>query len=325
MTPNRSSIGRRRVLSGVAVALGGVAGCAGGGRTSGGGGGGGGSATDGGRADGDGDRSGPVSMLAAGSLNNALENGLRPSVDATVQVEAHGSAEVARLVAEGQKDPDIVCVADVALFDGPLDPDWFAEFATNSVVVAYDPDSEGGQRVADAGTGGWYRPLLDGDVSLGRTDPDLDPLGYRTLFVLELAAEYYGTDENLREAIPSRDQIYPETQLVSQFETGAIDAAVVYRNMAVERGYDYVDLPAEIDLGDPAYADDYASATYELPSGKVVRGGLISYGSTSRRRSAAVDDVFEAHVVGDYLTEFGFDVPEDYPRYRGDAPDALAN
>ncbi|MFC4247691.1 extracellular solute-binding protein [Natribaculum luteum] len=297
-------IGRRSVLSAIAVGLSGVAGCSGSFRES-----------DG--------QSVTVSMLTAGSLNNALENGLRPNVDSTVQIEAHGSAEVARLIAEGQKDPEIVSVADTALFDSPLQPDWFAEFATNSIVIAYNSDTEGGQQLADAGPENWYQPLLDGNVAVGRTDPDLDPLGYRALFMLELATEYYGTDANLREAIPSREQIYPETQLVSQFETGSIDAAIAYRNMAVERGYDYIDLPAEIDLSDPAYTDTYSSATYELPSGKVVSGGLISYGSTIRHRSPTVVDVFDEHITGQYLNEFGFVVPDDYPRFTGDAPDAV--
>ena len=268
-----------------------------------------------------------VSLFAAGSLDNALENGLRPALDVPLQVEARGSAAVARMVAEGQKSPDVVSLADVALFDSPLHPGWYAEFATNAVVVAYNPDTAGGRRLRDAGSDGWFRPMLDGEVRVGRTDPDTDPLGYRTLFALELATDHYDTDRNLREAIPTREQIYPETQLVSQFETGSIDAAFAYRNMAVERGYEFVDLPTAIDLSDPARADAYASATYALPGGKTVRGGVVSYGSTVRagRTRDAVVDAFEAQCAGEYLTEFGFEVPDDYPRYTGDVPDALAD
>jgi molybdate/tungstate transport system substrate-binding protein len=264
-----------------------------------------------------------VSMLAAGSLNNALENGLRPTLDATLEVEAHGSAQVARLVADGAKTPDIVSLADVALFDALVKPVWYAEFATNAVVIAYNPDTPGGERLAAAGADEWYRPLLDGDLALGRTDPDLDPLGYRTLFAFELATEYYGLDVDLREAIPRRDQVYPETQLISGFETGAIDAAVAYRNMAVERGYDYVELPAEVDQSDSTLAAHYGRATYELPDGTVVTGRPISYGSTMLRDSPAVRDVFEAHVSGPYLESFGFGVPSDYPRYTSHAPSTL--
>ncbi|AHG03703.1 ABC transporter substrate-binding protein [Halobacterium sp. DL1] len=297
------TLGRRDVIAGLTAGAGALAGC---------------SALAG-------DPGPTVSLLAAGSLNNALENGLRPAVDANLQVEARGSAEVARLVAEGQKDPDIVSVADVALFDGPMEPDWYAEFATNSVVLAYNQDTDGGQRIAEAGPDRWYRPLLEGDVALGRTDPDLDPLGYRTLFVLELATEYYGTTENLRKTIPRRGQVYPETQLVSQFETGSVNAAVAYRSMAVERGYDYVELPPEIDLSTPEYADRYASVSYELPGGTVVTGAPISYGSTARRESTAVVDVFGEQTTGQYLREYGFVVPQDYPRYTGNVPENVAN
>jgi molybdate/tungstate transport system substrate-binding protein len=299
------SVGRRGALALLASAVGGVGGCLGVARTS--------------------DPPPRVTMLAAGSLNNAFENGLRPRVDARLQVEAHGSAEVARLVAGGSKDPDIVALADIALFDSPLDPPWYAEFATNAVVLAYDADSEGGQRVAEAAPDRWYQPLRSGVVSLGRTDPDLDPLGYRTLFVLELASEHYGLGTDLREAIPRREQLYPETQLVSQFETGSVDAAVTYRSMAEDRGYDYVSLPPEIDLSTPRFADRYGTVSYELPSGKVVAGAPISYGVTVRHDSQPVRSVFDRLTTGSYLGEFGFTVPDDYPTYTGDAPDGIAN
>jgi len=264
-----------------------------------------------------------VSMLVAGSLNNAVENGLRPAVDARLQAEAHGSAEAARLVASGGKDPDIVTLADVALFDALLSADWVAEFATNALVVVYNPETPGGRRLVNGAP--WYEVVLEDDTSLGRTDPDMDPLGYRTLFCLELATDYYGTERDLREAVPEPDQRYPETQLISQFETGAIDAAVAYRNMAEARGYDYVDLPAEIDLSDPALAERYAVASYELPDGTVVAGDVISYGSTLRTDSESTRAVFETHITGEYLTEFGFTVPDDYPRYTGNVPEAITN
>jgi molybdate/tungstate transport system substrate-binding protein len=296
-------LGRRRLLAGVAAALGAGAGCS--------------------RALGS-DRPGPVSVLAAGSLSNAFENGLAPRVEARLRTEARGSAAAARLVAEGQKDPDIVAVADTALFDAPLDPDWHAEFATNSMVLAYDPDTEGGRRVAAAGPERWYRPLLEGDLRLGRTDPDLDPLGYRTLFVLELATGHYGLDTDLRAAVPGSGRVYPETQLVSQFETGGVDAAFAYRSMAIERGYEYVDLPAAVDLGDPDRADRYGTVSYELPGG-VVDGGVVSYGVSLRTRSRAAREAFEALTAGQYLTDFGFGVPDAYPRYTGDVPDGFAD
>ena len=266
----------------------------------------------------------PVSMLVAGSLNNAVENGLRPAVAPPLQSEAHGSAEAARLVAGGGKDPDILSLADVTLFDTLLSTEWVAEFATNALVVVYNPETAAGARL-DNGQSPWYEVLQDGDTSLGRTDPDMDPLGYRTLFCLELATGYYGADRPLREAIPATDQLYPETQLISQFETGAIDAAIAYRSMATDRGYEYVDLPAEIDLSDPEFANRYAETSYELPDGTVVTGDVISYGSTLRHETETTRTVFETHLTGEYLTDFGLTVPDDYPRYTGNVPKRITN
>ncbi len=271
-----------------------------------------------------GEESPTVAVLSAGSLQHALERGLEPAVDVPVRIESHGSATVARLIDEGQRDPDIVTVADTALFERPLSPPWYSVFTSNAVVLAYNPDTAGGRRVAGASPERWYEPLVEREVRLGRTDPDQDPLGYRTLFALELASRYYDDAPDLRERIPRREQIYPETGLLSRFETGSIDAAFAYRNMAVERDYEYVALPDEIDLGDPGYDDGwYSTVSYELPSGQVVRGGPIEYASTIRRMSDAARSVFAVHTTGSYLAESGFVGSDRFPRYEGAVPDEV--
>lgn len=263
----------------------------------------------------------PVRLLAAGSLNDALENHLRQRVDIPIHAEAHGSVLVARLVADTRKDPDIVAVADDTLFETILTPDWYGVVATNEIVLGYNEDTDGGSAIVDAGQDEWYRVLLDGDIALGRTDPDLDPLGYRTLFALELAAQYYQTDVDLRDAITAPDQHYPETQLLGQFETGSIDAAFMYRSMAVDRGYDFLDLPATVNLGDPSYTEEYATTKYTLADGRDVTGDLIRYAATIRHTRPAVESVFEELLAGDALADAGFTVPDDYPVFTPHAPD----
>jgi len=259
----------------------------------------------------------PVNVLAAGSLRLALSEGFRESVDQRVRVEAHGSLTAARLVAAGKRDPDILALADPVLFDGVLATDWHATFATNALVVAYDDESEGGRRVADADR--WFDPMLDGRATLGRTDPDLDPLGYRTLFSLALASDYYDRP-GLRGDLTDPRQVYPETSLLSRFETGDLDAAVVYRSMAVDRGYDSVDLPAAVDLGDPARAAEYRTASYELPNGSTVRGAPVEYAAVARNDDERVVSAFERLVAGAYLDDHGFARPDALPEYSGDLP-----
>jgi molybdate/tungstate transport system substrate-binding protein len=264
--------------------------------------------------------------MAAGSLNHAFENGLTTDEsDAGLEIEAHGSVTVARLVAEGKRNPDIVALADAALFDGPLHPTWHVEFATNALVLAYNPDTAAGRRLASAGPDDWYQPLLRTTLRLGRTDPDLDPLGYRTLFALDLASRYHGVP-GLSERLLTAEQIYPETALISQFEVGAIDAAFAYRSMATARGYAFVELPPQINLSDPAFHRNwYQNTTYRLPDGKVVRGGVISYASTIRHSRPEVRALFRRQCRGAYLTAFGFSVPDDYPRLHGDVPARIAS
>jgi molybdate/tungstate transport system substrate-binding protein len=263
-------------------------------------------------------RAEPVTVLGAGSLQAALR-GLARASDHRVQTEALGSAAAARLVASGRRDPDVLALADTALFDGLAE--WHARIATNALVVAYTEATPGGRRVRGADR--WFEPVLAGAASLGRTDPDLDPLGYRTLFALRLAAEHYGRP-GLAEAVLAPDQVYPETGLLSGFETGAVDAAVVYRSMAVDRGYPAVTLPPALNLAAPAFRERYAEQRYELPDGTVVRGDLIEYGATRRSDRPAVRAVFDRLVGGQPLAEHGFEIPGRYPSYVGAVPDDLA-
>lgn len=266
-----------------------------------------------------------VRILAAGSLYDTLENGLQRRVDTPIQVEAHGSVQVARLVADNKKDPDIVAVADDTLFETILNPEWYGIVATNSIVLAYNEDTDGGRAIANAGREEWFRVLLDADVALGRTDPDLDPLGYRTLFALELASQYYLTDVDLRDSITEPDQIYPETQLLGQVETGSLDAAFMYRSMAVARGYDFLDLPAPIHLGDPSHTDEYTTTRYTLADGRELTGDLIRYAATIRHTRPEVVAIYEELLTGDSLRDYGFTVPDDYPAFTPHAPDELSH
>jgi molybdate/tungstate transport system substrate-binding protein len=266
-------------------------------------------------------RTRPVSVLAAGSLQNALLSGLPDAVSAPVEVEAHGSATVARLVADGSRDPDVVALADTALFGTLLDVEWYATVASNALAVAYDPDGDVGARVAGAER--WFDPLLDAPGALGRTDPDLDPLGYRTLFALALSEAHY-EEPDLAGRLLRRKQVYPETGLLSAFETGGVEAAVVYASMAEERGYPARDLPAAVDLSDPALADRYATTSYTLPGGRTVRGDVVRYGATVRHVREASVEAFEALASEDLLEPHGFVLPRAYPTYTGRVPGALA-
>lgn len=253
------------------------------------------------------DRSGggSVSVLAAGSLQRALDTRFHGRVDAQVALESHGSAACARMVREGLRDPDVLALADPALFAGLTER--YTAFATNALVVAYAPDTAAGRRVRDAKRA--LDPILDSDTRWGRTDPDADPLGYRTLFALELARERWNRPYP---GALAPEQVFPETDLVGVFEAGALDAAVVYRNMAVDHGVPFRALPPAVNLSAPRFADRYREYAYTLPGGRTVRGAPISYGAALRTDRPAARAVFGALTEGEWLGT-GFEVPASYP------------
>ncbi|MFB6084172.1 MAG: extracellular solute-binding protein [Halorientalis sp.] len=246
----------------------------------------------------DGDRT--PSALVAGSLLSVATR----VPGATV--EAHGSVAVRRLIRDGLREPDAVALADPRLFEGIVDR--VRTFATNALVVAYNP----GSTHADAVREDWARALQRPAVDVGRTDPAVDPLGYRTVMMLRLAAE-----EDLLDADRALDnaRILPEADLANVLERGDLDAAVVYRNMAVERDLPSVSLPDRIDFSSPAAADSYARVSYDLGD-RTVRGRPIRYGATALTDAGRpwIDRLVSGH---ERLREAGFGVPESYPNTRG--------
>lgn len=219
-------------------------------------------------------------------------------------VEAHGSLTARNLVVDGARDPDVLALADPLLFEGLTDTATL--FATNALVLAYHPDSAH----ADAIEAEWTGALARDDLRLGRTDPKADPLGYRTVLAMKLATDRRSVAPGLLDD----SFVFPETALVRTLESGKLDAAFVYRNMAVEHDLPFVDLPASIDFSDPARADTYASVSLDLPNG-LVRGAPIRYGATAL--TEAGEPWFESLVSdADLLREHGFTVPDEYPRKR---------
>lgn len=243
------------------------------------------------------DRAGTPTALVAGSLlevASSVEGG---------EVEAHGSAAARRLVLDGLRDPDAVALADPRLFDGLSQTATL--FATNSLVIAYDQSSPHASALQDD----WQRALSREGMRVGRTDPDLDPLGYRTVMALRLAETRTAVDAD---EVLEGTQVVPETEVLNLLEAGELDAAFVYGNMADQRGLPSVSLPTWLNFSDPSAADRYRQVSYELPD-VTVRGAPIRYGVVARTRAGQswVDDL-----VSDQsrLESFGFTVPEPYPK-----------
>ena len=226
-------------------------------------------------AGGDASSDGPLVVFNAGSLARPLRAALdsfaeREGVD--VAQESAGSLESARKLTELGKIPDLIALADAAVFPGYLMPahvDRYTEFARNRMVVAFTDSS----RFADQMVPGtWWQVLRREGVEVGRADPQLDPNGYRTLMVWQLAEHYYrqpGLSAELRERSPERNVRPKEADLVGLLQAGEFDYIWSYESMARAAGLRYVTLPADVDLSDPALADVYARASVNVRGASV--------------------------------------------------------
>jgi molybdate/tungstate transport system substrate-binding protein len=180
-----------------------------------------------------------------------------------VQLESGASLEHARKITELGRIPDVIALADVEVFPQLLMPahvSWYAEFARNRMIVGYTDRS---RHAAEIDSANWPKILAMPDVQVGRPDPDLAPVGYRTLLMLQLAERYYrspGLASRVLANAPRRNMRPNAAELATLLQTGELDYIFDYESVASAHGFKALKLPPPIDLGDPAQASAYASA-----------------------------------------------------------------
>jgi molybdate/tungstate transport system substrate-binding protein len=215
---------------------------------------------------------GQLVVFNAGSLAKPFSELLRAFKgkypDVVPAEENSGSLEAARKLTDLGKTPDVLGVADYGVIPKLLIPKhatWYATFARNSMVLTYTDQSVGAREVNGQN---WWQVLLRPEVRAGHSDPALDPNGYRTLMVFQLAEKFYrqpGLAARLDHAIPPRYIRPKEADLTALVQAGELDYSWSYASIAKTAGLRYVQLPREIDLSDPALADWYSQAIVRLP------------------------------------------------------------
>ena len=183
-----------------------------------------------------------------------------------VLLEAAGSRACARKITDLGRECDVMASADYTVIDELLIPghaSWNVKFAANEMAIVYHASSRMSEEI---GAGNWYEILLRDDVAFGRSDPDSDPCGYRTVLTAKLAEDYYGV-EGLAGRLLEKDFLF------------------LYRSVAEQHGLEYLLLPDEINLKMPELGDHYATVSVEV-SGKepgsyiTKRGAPMVYGVT---------------------------------------------
>jgi molybdate/tungstate transport system substrate-binding protein len=233
-----------------------------------------------------------VVVYAASSLAVPLRrmlDSVAPRLGVVIQQENGASLELARRVTELHRVPDVIVLADQEVFPQLLVPSvtpWFARFARNRMVIAYTARSRGASEMSPST---WRSVLLRPEVLVGRCDPALAPAGYRALILFRLAQRFYhepGLAARLESRTPPTLMRANASELAALLSAGALDYVIDYESLARANHLEYVTLPPEIDLGDPARAADYArdSVRVATRTDTVTRvGAPILYGASVPR------------------------------------------
>ena len=232
-----------------------------------------------------------LSFFAAGTLavpfktlDAAFE---KENPDVVVQAQFGGSVMMARKITDLHQNADVIAVADYNvipkyLFGGAgktAYADWYAGFAQNAITFVYTDKSK---FAADVTPNNWYEVLSRPGVEIGRSNPDTDPSGYQTLVMLGLAETFYkspGLQAKVLANAPRANMRDTETELIAALQLGQIDFLAIYRSDALQHHLKYLDLPAAINLSDPADAPAYAKATAHTKNGDLA-GKPIVYAIT---------------------------------------------
>jgi molybdate/tungstate transport system substrate-binding protein len=231
--------------------------------------------------------SGTANVAYASSLEYLNENDVKPAFIAATGAGYSGtgnaSGTLEQFIASGEIKPNVFESVGGDNIT-PLEPkftSWYIQYASTSMVIAYNPKSKYASEFKAYADGSkplstLFSTLLQTPgLKLGRTDPNTDPQGRDFIYMLELAQKYYHLPSDTVSKIlgttdpgtSSSSQIYAESSLDSTLQSGQLDASSAFITQAKELGLDYIPLPVQINLGSAALASTYKTASVTIKSG----------------------------------------------------------
>ncbi len=259
-----------------------------------------------------------------------------------VVIEPSGSVKAVRKVTELGRRCDVMVLADYMLIQKYMMPGyakWYIAFATNQIVLCYTSRSRGASEI---NSGNWIEMLARPDTRYGFSNPNDDPCGYRAVMVIGLASLLYNDSSILEKLVLSKSNMQAEiadgtlrirvpahlevkegsdleirsksVDLIALLETGVLDYAFEYRSVAVQHNLSFIELPPQLNLGDPAYKTFYSRVVISILCGsdeeKAIVGSPIVYGVTIPSTAENVDGAKE--FIKLLLSETGRKIFEEF-------------
>jgi len=252
-----------------------------------------------------------VKIFHAGSLTVPLEEleakfeGDYPNFD--IQLEPAGSVQCVSKITQAGELADVLAVADWSLIPdiSSTYQDYYIKFATNEMVLCY---TESSNYKDEINATNFWSYLSKSDAIWGFSDPNLDPCGYRSLMVLQLAEFEYGNATILEELVLQHSDITvvdnginynistPENlnidsacnikvreksvDLVTLLKEGTLDYAFEYLSVATQHDLQWIVLEDAVNLKNANLDDTYQRVKVLKSNGKTSTGKSITYGVT---------------------------------------------
>jgi molybdate/tungstate transport system substrate-binding protein len=265
-----------------------------------------------------------MTIFHAGSLAppfSAAEPQFEEETGVDVNREPKGSVASTQKITQQGRSADVLGTSDFRLIRDRVVPDygdWYTIFTTNSMSIQYREDSPGADEITKDN---WWEVLSRDGITIGHSDPAVDPGGYRAVMTQQLGKETFDGsklyDESTYQKLRENSQVPTgtETKLKGQLESGALDYAFYYQSISSTADMPFIDLQPQVDLSKATskYAEHYAKATVETSSGNFT-GAPIAYGMT-------VPSVAENPEAGARWVEyFGSDAGRQFLEQKGLVP-----
>lgn len=237
-----------------------------------------------------------VDVAYAGSLVTPMESTIGAafmrSCSCTYHGEGKGSVALTNLIVSGLRNPDVFISADPRLLEGLLSAkahppliSWYARFGRARMVLGYSPRSHFAPYFARAARGelSIAAVLKTRGLRIGRTDPKLDPKGYRSVLVMRRLSRHFhdAALSMLLESPKAAGQVFPEEDLLVRLESGDLDVAFLYSTESESRHIPALEFPLDSNVG-----VDYAITVLDHAPNKLGAAAFVRFILKGPGRSA---------------------------------------
>lgn len=229
-----------------------------------------------------------ITVFHAGSLALPLkaiaDEFQKENTNITINLESSGSVDAARKITDLGKKCNLIAVADYLVIDNMLIPkyaNWNYIFASNEMVIAFNDKS---RYCKEINKDNWHNILLKEDVIIGRSDPNADPCGYRAIFVFQLAEKIFKIDKLTDKLLSKSNTVIrpKEVDLVAFLETNNIDYLIIYKSVALQHKFKFIELDDKINLSNSDNEHIYNTVSTSIKGTepdtyKKIKGSTILY------------------------------------------------